>query len=405
MAKSKIDLLCEYLDENTAEQYPVLNKELADNTDYIKNGYLKMLAVVLQQSGEISNAQLEMFRRIVAGAETEKRAEDFLRMALEIEVEDYIRFTVECKELELRYRWILDAIILTCTQERTKEQLRLIAHFCEAYEVSKEELEYIAMMAKAIVCMREEDYVTAYEMQANSVPDSVFSDYMYLILDDCICCNEHMTIFRPTYREEVTAQALERIGETDTPCITIIGAVIDMSTCKIAFSDKQKVILEDCCFTGGNKNAVNFVSCGEVIIKKCLFNNFSSRTLIFNEVASVVIEDCEFLECRFKYNTSSDAWKALGGVIYSEKPTSIGRCDLIGTSFEKCGGINVNNYYRYYRSAIISNIKCVVDGCNFNNCWNYGLMNNIDPEDERRTMFVKASSATNCSYENTAVFN
>ena len=26
-------------------------------------------------------------------------------------------------------------------------------------------------------------------------------------------------------------------------------------------------------------------------------------------------------------------------------------------------------------------------------------------EDERRTMFVKSSSATNCSYENTALFN
>ena len=53
MDKSKMDALCEYLEKNTAKNYPILNAELKKSTDYIKNGYLKMLAVVMQQSGNM----------------------------------------------------------------------------------------------------------------------------------------------------------------------------------------------------------------------------------------------------------------------------------------------------------------------------------------------------------------
>ena len=84
MEKSKIDFLCEYLEQNTAKQYPIANAELAESSDYIKNGYLKMLAVVMQQSGNILKTQLEVFRRIVEGAKVENAAEDYLRMALDI---------------------------------------------------------------------------------------------------------------------------------------------------------------------------------------------------------------------------------------------------------------------------------------------------------------------------------
>ena len=50
MNKSKIDNLCEYLNQNVAERYPISNKELSESTDYIKNVYLKLLSVVLHQS-------------------------------------------------------------------------------------------------------------------------------------------------------------------------------------------------------------------------------------------------------------------------------------------------------------------------------------------------------------------
>ena len=141
MDKSKIDLLCEYLNENVAKRYPIANSYLENNTDYIKNGYLKMLAVVMGQSGNVTKEQTELFKRIIEGAKVDEKAEDYLRMALEIEVNDFINFADECKDLELKYRFILDAIILTCVKDRTEGQLALISQFCESYGITKEELQ------------------------------------------------------------------------------------------------------------------------------------------------------------------------------------------------------------------------------------------------------------------------
>lgn len=182
MDKSKLDILCDYLNNNVAERYPIKNDDLANSTDYIKNGYLKMLAVVLQQAEDISASQINVFRRIIEGAETDKTAEDFLRMALEIEVEDYIEFTNECKELSLKYRWVLDILILTYVRKQDIKQVTLVAQFCESLEISKNELKYIATMAGAIISMNEADCVTAYEIKEESIPDNVFSDYWIYVI-------------------------------------------------------------------------------------------------------------------------------------------------------------------------------------------------------------------------------
>ena len=39
MANGKIDLLCQYIENNKAKNYPIKNDSLRDSTDFIKNGY------------------------------------------------------------------------------------------------------------------------------------------------------------------------------------------------------------------------------------------------------------------------------------------------------------------------------------------------------------------------------
>lgn len=323
MDKSKIDALCEYLNENVAKRYPIANSYLENNTDYIKNGYLKMLAVVMGQSGNVTKEQTELFKRVIEGAKVDEKAEDYLRMALEIEVNDYINFADECKDLELKYRFILDAIILTCVKERTEGQLALISQFCESYGINKEELQYIAMMAKAILNMSSSDYVSAYEVGVCTVDEAIFRDYMYLISKSCIYNNDHMTILAPIHKEDVTVQILEKIKEVDTPVIRIAGAEISVSEHYLQFSNKEKVILEDCVFTGGSKYPIFFENCGEIIIKKCKFREFKTRTFIVNGMSKVLIDECEFKNCKYYYSERKGDWLVLGGVIFSEVPSNI----------------------------------------------------------------------------------
>jgi hypothetical protein len=101
------------------------------------------------------------------------------------------------------------------------------------------------------------------------------------------------------------------------------------------------------------------------------------------------------------YDYYVDNWEELGDVIYSERPSSIARFDLINSLFVDCGGENSSNRYR---SAIISNIKSFVDNCSFKDCW-HTSSGSIDPDHEEQTMFTEESSATNCKYVNSARFN
>lgn len=399
MKTEQIKKLCAYLDQHAAERwYPIANESLAESTDFIRNGYLKMLAVVLQQAGSVTLAQQALFQRILAGARTEKTAEDYLRSALSVTIDDYLQFTAECRELPLKYRWLLDALLLTCTETRTEEQLRLIAQFCESLGLAKNEIDSIASMAKAILTLKEADYVSAYEKKAATVPAETFSGYLALLVKSGLCHNEHLTLFVPIGKENITAQILKKIDELDTPCVEICGAAIDIGACSLEFSDREKVVLDHCHFTGGDTQPIIFDNCQEVKIRQCTFTSFQTRTLVFSDVQTIRITGCEFKDCVYTYNKSSYDWGRLGGVIDGDG--NIQRCDIIDSSFCACGGRNATNYYR---SAFISSIDSNVDNCSFINCWHYSN-GNRDPESSNRTMFTPESSATNCTFEDSARF-
>ena len=89
MSKSNLEALCDYLHKNRAELYPIENELLNSETDFIVNGYMKMLAVILQQPNEIHEGQIAIYKRLLASVNTDKSVEDYLRMALEITVEEF----------------------------------------------------------------------------------------------------------------------------------------------------------------------------------------------------------------------------------------------------------------------------------------------------------------------------
>jgi hypothetical protein len=359
-----------------------------------------MLAVILQQAGDVSKPQLEMFKRIVEGVSADHTAEDYLRMALDIEIADYTNFTDECKNLDVRYRWLLDALIVTCVGEHQDSQLTLIAQFCESLEISKDEIKYVAEMAKAIIGMDKSGYVTALENNVDTVSSMTFSDYMYLILDDCVFGNGHMTMFQPRGSQDINVDNLNKIKEVETPVVKIVGADINLSEFSLQFENKESVILVGCNFIGGSKYPIKFNKCNRIVIKDCSFTGFESRTLVVGEVDTIIIEGCTFANCQYKYG-DWESWSKLGGVIYADIASKVKLLNITNSSFLSCGGINT---YDYYKSAFISNINSNVENCQFKDCWHYYYGNKKDPWCESRTMFPSNSQATNCTFEDSALF-
>lgn len=411
MSKSNIEALCDYLQKNKAEFYPIKNEMLDSETDFILNGYMKMLAVILQQADEIQEAQIAIYKRLLAGVKTDKLAEDYLRMALEITVEDYFSFSAEMKDLMVRYRFILDALVLTCLSPKNYDQIKLVAEFVEAVNVTKDELRYISTMAKAIVCMDMSMYVDACELEFDVVLQEVFYGYTKLLVEKCVLYNDRMTIFQPSCVEDVTVEKLEEINNIKSPILKLNNIRLNASEYPLVISNRKRVVLENCSFVGGNKNSITFFQCEEVKIINCEFKDFTSYTIFIEFVKDLVIRGTNFSNCFYTYNNSRNDWSTLGGVIH------VGKCHDLETSenilkpmvidnccFNDCGG---KNKAYYFRKAFLTNFACYVNNSVFTNCWHYCCTNgkyNIDPEDSRRTMFTSDSKATNCKYINSAKF-
>lgn len=403
MANGKIDLLCQYIENSKAKNYPIKNDCLCESTDFIKNGYLKMLAVILQQAGETTDAQVNIYKRILAGAQSELTAEDFLRMALSIEIEDFVNFTGECKELTLKYNFVLDAMILIGVKEKKEEQLRLLVGFCEALGITKEEIKYLSVMAKAILEMSDSAYVDAYEIKADSIPDMVFQGYRYLITKACICANNNLTIFQPSCAEEVELHTLEKLRESNVQNIRFVNVEIELQEFYLCFSGKSSVVFESCVFKGGNKHPITFENCEKVEFINTKFVDFYEKVICIDEVNTMRIKECTFGNCRKEYISSWSSDPDPGAIIYSAYPKTNGRVTIEKTFFKNCGGIC---YDRFDGVSFISNVSCKVDSCSFINCgyWKWRDWESENSYSDMR-LFPDSSEAINCIYENSVKFS
>lgn len=403
MSSANIEQLCAYLEKNRANVYPITNVLLEGETDYLVNGYLKMLAVILQQADEISEAQYFLYQRIIAGTNAENSAEDYFRMAMEIEIEDYLKFTAEVKELDLSYRFVLDAMLLTCVSSKNSEQLKLVAEFCEALVVDKEDLRNLTTITKEILCMATLGY---WDILESRFPEYIFSGYIDLLPRECVMKNNNLTIFCPTCEQDVTIERLKSVANTSTMNVRMIDVKASLSADSLSFKNKKKIVVDGCVFWGGT-STIHFENCEEVLITNCGFKNFNARTIEIKSVKYLKIENSSFENCMYNHSEYGNSGRPLGGVIYSNVVDSIGEILIDNCSFDNCGGANTV-YARCPKSACISNCTCSVKNSRFANCW-HGYIDwsgdwNIDDGYSTRTMFAKGSVEIGCTFENSAAF-
>lgn len=405
MSKKNIETLCAYIENNKAKVYKIENNMLSDATDFIVNGYLKMLAVILQQPKEIIEPQLLLYRRIVAGAKNGYIAEDYLRMSLSVEIEDFINFASEMKDLDVKYRFIFDAMILSCISGKQDEQLRLVAEFSEALKIEKTELEYLAAVAKSVLREDAIDYLDIMESEPESIPGQTFFGYIRFLSKSYVMKNENTTVFQPTCEEDIDISKLNEISASNTPEVRLSQVKLNLSEFPLEFKDRKKVIIDSCEFVGGERYPIKFNNCEEIIIRNSSFTEFKTRTFEIKAASQVRILNTRFEKCQFEYERSTDDWQCLGGVIYFVEvlgsdtvgaPIILDKC-----TFNICGGINRSNYYS---SEFICNHQAEVSDTSFNDCWHYHRKIDIDPGVPRSTMFAKGSKSIRCTFTNSANF-
>lgn len=424
MSSERIKQLCDYIDQNKAKNYPIRNEILKSEEDFVKNGYLRMLAVVLQVGDSIQDGQMNLYKRMVAGAEAENSVEDYMRQAMEIEIQGYLDFVSACKEGELKYRFVLDAMLLTVDGEEKENRLKFITSFCENIKLKKEEMSYLVAMAKAILEQSESKYVDAFiekDMENVAIEEDVFDGYMSGIWTgkDNIYENEKATIFRPESDEDVTSERLQYMQNIGTPYIKIIGAKIDLSKQELTFEEKQRIIFENCVFIGNEKDVFDACDhvkkrkpilinrCKNVQMVNCKFRNFASRVIYVEMTENVYIQNSMFINCCYVFLNYDNAGGDLGGVFYSEDSKETVEIHMVNTVFEKCGG---ENWYAGDRGLCISNCKVDAIECTFKSC--YYKKETWGGKDGKRvsnesfdTLFPVNSKAIRCKFEDSARFN
>lgn len=371
---------------------------MSDETDYIKNAYFKMLAVILQQGNEIGAGQRNLFERQIIGVNCDYSMADYFRQALDIKIDEYVDFTEQCKEMSVKYRFVLDALLLTAVDSKDESQIKLVASFAEDLKVSKEELQYLVSLAKAILEQNLTNYVSTEMNCSNSVSNNVAKEYVGTMLQGQIYSNDTLTIIYSSQANDVSVDKLNIIAERNTPVIKLENIHVSIAQYPLAFQNYQEVIIENCTFDG-EKNPVKFINCDKVIIKSCVFRGFSHFAIDETHVANMEITDTLFENCIYKYSRDYSDWKEIGCVIHSDYPSSNGRNHLVDCRFSECGGRNTENYYT---SAFISNVKSDLDGCSFENCWHYNRNTDIDPLNDKRRMFTADSCAIGCKVTNSA---
>ncbi|MEF9939691.1 MAG: right-handed parallel beta-helix repeat-containing protein [Ruthenibacterium sp.] len=406
MSKNQIENLYAYIDKNKATNYPIGNAQLADATDYIKNAYVKMLAVILQQGAEITQAQRNLFQRMITGANCDHAMEDYLRQALEIKVEEYLNFAVECKELPMKYRFILDALLLIAVEEKNEDQLKLAANFVESLKISKDEIAYLAQLAKAILSQSACDYADLEENKPISISLITASEYLTDFANSNLICGQRMTIASVLLPGKAVDGNIDLSNTVKTPVIKLANMKISMQQCGLVFRNFEKVILENCEFENG-KFSVYMTDCKSIYLSHCSFKDFSARVIVESGVDVVTLTDTCFENCYYEHSrTSNTGWTTYGCVIHSENPGKNMKHSLVRCKFKSCGGKHERSDFFIFASAsaFICDCKSDVIGSSFQNCWHYNANSLPDPEDARRTMFAAGSNAVNCTFEDCADF-
>ena len=363
MPSDKITKLCEYLDKNKAKNYQVPNAMLQEETDYIKNSYFKMLAVLLQQASAIQPSQEDLFARMVEGVKTDYSMQDYLRQALEIEIEEFEEFASQYREVDLRYRFLLDAILLCSVTEAEEGQLRLAASYMEVLMLEQEEIHYLLEVAKSILAQSSELYTEVKRTCPDSISDSYFQDYIKLFHID------ELLRIQPETKEAINLRDFLHIPGSlvlKQKKVYMRNLELDLSEYTLEFSGNEEIVFEDCEFHGG-ENPIILKEIQKVHFSKCTFQNFTNRVIVETAVKNVVFEECSFSDCSAKY-IGNDGGE-LGIIVYVTDADSIENIinHFYKCNFENCSSDKESREEGCY--ALICNVISEVSVSKFKDCY------------------------------------
>ena len=400
MYSEKIKELINYIEKTKTIDFQIERKDLREETDYIKNSYFKLLAVLLVQGTEIQPGQKNLYERLITGAKCDYTFHDFICQALDIEIEEYVEFMNQIKELEIRYSFVLDVLLLTVINEKKEEQIKLAAHFIEALRIEKCTLKYLCSLSKAILEQDAVQYMYCDAKRPQEITEEFGKYYISADMEPGIWnYNSECLLYSPKLAE-IDTHLFEELVKTNLPIIHMKNIYIKPHQYKFVFLGHKKVIFENCYFE--SNQAIEISECEELEIIGCKFLEFSFRVLSLTNVPKVLMKNTIFQNCILSCSS-----------YYSSEEESRSFCIAISKGIEEITYIEdcifqdcrVENEYDYDAKSILFNRICQVKNSSIKNC--LGKMNCRNGYIEKSmssALFPSMSVNISCEISNSGYF-
>lgn len=158
---------------------PEINNHLLDvKSDYEKNAYFTLLTFVLLQLPDNCIESISTYKRLLLGIKPPYDLESYKKRAYLLKMDELTEYIAYFKDDEIKYRFIIDSIVICGDNLKQKKIVQLISYFCEILNIEVEEAKHLFMLAHSILTNNADDYWRIVSSNKSAVRNDVASDYM-----------------------------------------------------------------------------------------------------------------------------------------------------------------------------------------------------------------------------------
>ena len=155
----------------------IKNRFLEKEQNSVKDAYCCLLAFFVIQLPENRRDHFRFFSRLLYGIDKKLRVEDYLKRAYKLKVDDLSEYIGSLICRELKYRFIVDCLMITGKYIADDKYRNLIIGFCEILDIKISEATFLIKISKYVV---EQDHVNYWNVINNNqtvVRNDIARDY------------------------------------------------------------------------------------------------------------------------------------------------------------------------------------------------------------------------------------
>lgn len=318
MAKNEeqINKLREHIRKTKAENYPIEGHLLEKEPDYNKNFYFKMLCMILQYSDSIAEEQTMFLQRLIKGCHAENSLQDYMRQALELDVEDYKEFVEKVLQGDLKYMFVLDVLLVSHLGECKNEYCKFLAEVIESMEININELNFISKICNSILEQNSKNFEVTIEEIKTEISNLIFLPYLDMYFSGLLLKSQENMYYYSN--DKINQRVLKNFStEIKSNKVTYENLKIKLTDENLNFIGCKEVKFINCDFLS-NGGRLYFSNVGKVEFENCKFTKFEDILLLADSLNSLYMVNCKIFECGYEVSKNDDADAddyAQGGVI------------------------------------------------------------------------------------------